>query len=131
MLDSRLKLARKGQQEEIVSWSKAEDAVLAYLPESELDLKRRNRRETKGEPKYTTIQLPYTYALLMAAHTYVTSVFFARNPIHQFSGRHGEGEQQIQCLEALIGYQVDVGRFVGPYFILMYDMLKYGVGIIE
>ncbi len=122
---------RKARFTEIVSWSKAEDAVLAYLPESELDLKRRNRRETKGEPKYTTIQLPYTYALLMAAHTYVTSVFFARNPIHQFSGRHGEGEQQIQCLEALIGYQVDVGRFVGPYFIWMYDMLKYGVGIIE
>lgn len=131
MLDSRLKLAHKGQAERHEAWQKAEDSVLAYVPESALDSQRRFAREQHGEPKYTTIQLPYTYALLMAAHTYVTSVFFARNPIFQFSGRHGESEQQVQALEALIGYQVDVGRFTGPYFIWMYDMLKYGVGVIE
>lgn len=131
MLDSRLKLALKGQSTQQDAWTKAEDSVLAYLPESELDVNRRIRREDKGEPQYTTIQLPYTYALLMSAHTYITSVFFARNPIHQFSGRHGESEQQVQALEALISYQATVGRFLGPYFIWMYDMLKYGIGILE
>lgn len=130
-LESLLKLAQRGQQTQHEAWSKAEDAVLAYVPESELDARRRARRDDQGVQSYTTLQLPYTYALLMSAHTYITSVFFARNPIHQFSGRHGEGEQQIQCLEALIGYQVDVGRFLGPYFIWMYDTLKYGIGVIE
>jgi hypothetical protein len=131
MLASRLKIALNGQQTQHDAWSKAENAVLAYIPESDLDAARRSARENSGIPSYTTIQLPYTYALLMSAHTYITSVFFARNPIHQFSGRHGEGEQQVQALEALIGYQVDVGKFVAPYFVWMYDMLKYGTGVIE
>jgi hypothetical protein len=131
MLDSRLKIAHRGQETKHEAWSKAENSVLAYIPESELDAKRRTSREDRGEPRYTTIQLPYTYALLMAAHTYLTSVFFGRNPVHQFSGRHGEGEQQIQMLEALVAYQVDVGRFLGPYFVWMYDTLKYGVGVVE
>lgn len=65
----------------------------------------------------------------MSAHTYWTSVFFARNPVHQFQGRHGEGEQQVQALEALLGYQVEVGEFMGPYYIWMYDIGKYGLGV--
>jgi hypothetical protein len=91
---------------------------------------RRNRRDNAGETSYTTIQIPYSYGILMSAHTYWTSVFFARTPVHQFMGRHGEGEQQTQALEALISYQVEVGEFMGPYYIWLYDAGKYGCGII-
>src|SRR5678815_5422540 len=66
----------------------------------------------------------------MSAHTYWTSVFFARNPVHQFAGRHGEGEQQVQALEALISYQVEVGEMMAPYYIWLYDAGKYGLGIL-
>jgi hypothetical protein len=66
----------------------------------------------------------------MSAHTYWTSVFFARAPIHQFSGRHGEGEMQVQAMEALISYQVDVGQMMVPYYVWLYDAGKYGVGIL-
>lgn len=114
-------------QEEI--WRKAEEKTLAYLPEQEADRVRRTRRDNAGKPTYTTIMLPYSYALLMSAHTYWTSVFFGRSPIHQYSGRHGESEMQIQALEALVDYQVEVGRLLGPYYIWLYDAGKYGVGI--
>lgn len=131
MLEARLKLAQKAQITRHVAWQKAEDTVLAYVPESDLDAKRKSAREGNGEPKYTTIKLPYTYALMMAAHTYLTSVFFGRSPVHQFTGRHGEGEQQVQALEALISYQVEVGEMMGPYYLWLYDSLKYGVGVLE
>lgn len=131
MISTRLKLAQKAQSTRHNAWMKAEDTVLAYVPESDLDQKRRTAREDRGEPKYTTIKLPYTYALVMAAHTYLTSVFFGRSPVHQFAGRHGEGEDQVEALEALIGYQVEVGEMMGPYYLWLYDSLKYGVGIIE
>lgn len=129
-IESRIKLAENEQQTRHENWRKAEDATLAYIPESEADSVRRVAREDKGEPKYTTIQIPYTYAVLMSAHTYWTSVFFARSPIHQFSGRHGEGEQQVQAMEALIGYQAEVGGMVGPYYIWLYDAGKYGLGVL-
>jgi len=130
-LSSRLKLAKHGQSLRHTAWQKAEDTILAYVPESDLDAKRRSARESSGEPKYTTIKLPYTFALIMAAHTYLTSVFFGRSPVHQFSGRHGEGEGQVQAMEALVAYQVEIGEMMGPYYLWLYDSLKYGVGVVE
>jgi hypothetical protein len=129
-IDSRIQLAKREQQTRHENWRKAENSTLAYIPESEADAVRRSSRDNDGEPRYTTIQIPYTYAVLMSAHTYWTSVFFARSPIHQFNGRHGEGEMQVQAMEALIGYQVEVGGAVGPYYIWLYDAGKYGLGIL-
>lgn len=123
----RIKAAESAQTDRHKKWKEAEERVLAYLPESEADARRRTRREG-GEPMYTTIQLPYSYALLMSAHTYWTSVFFARSPVHQFSGRHGETEQQTQALEALIDYQTQ--QMLAPYYIWLYDAAKYGLGIL-
>lgn len=128
-LEDRIKFGLRVQTQFHDTWQKAEDAALAYLPESEMDALRRNDRE-RGNPRYTTIQIPYSYALLMTAHTYWTSVFFARTPIHQFAGRHGEAEQKVQAMEALINYQCDVGQMMAPYYIWLYDVGKYGVGIL-
>jgi hypothetical protein len=129
-VSSRVNLAQKNQSSRHERWRRAEELVLAYIPESEADATRRHDRDARGTPRYTTIMLPYTYALLMSAHTYWTSVFFARTPVHQFAGRHGETEQQILALEALISYQVDVGEFLAPYYIWLYDTGKYGMGVL-
>lgn len=128
-LDQRIKIAKRGQQNRHEKWRMAENNVMAFVPESDIDALRRSRRDN-GTPAYTTIMLPYTYANLMAFHTYITSVFFARTPVHQFAGRHGETEQQTQALEAMIAYQVDVGVIMGPYYIWFYDAGKYGLGVV-
>src|SRR3990167_5764898 len=59
-------------------WIKDEEAALAYLPEKDIDAARRLKREVKGETQYTTIQIPYSYAVLMSMHTYWTTVFIDR-----------------------------------------------------
>ena len=130
MIDARIKMALQEHSRKYQKWREAEERTLAWMPEQTYDNVRRNKRQALGIPSYTTIQIPYTYAVLMSAHTYWTSVFFARNPIHQFMGRHGEGEQQTQALEALIGYQVEVGEFLGPYYIWLYEAGKYGAGVV-
>jgi hypothetical protein len=107
MIQSRVRLAQKDRTNQEDVWRRAEERTLAYVPESEVDAVRRNSRNNSGKQSYTTIMLPYSYALLMSAHTYWTSVFFGRSPIHQYSGRHGESEMQTQALEALIDYQVE------------------------
>jgi len=110
-------------------WREAEERTLAYLPERDVDSVRRAAREG-GLPQYTTIQIPYSYAVVMAAHTYLTSVFLGRDPVFQFTGRHGETQQAVQALEALISYQCLVGRFLPYIYTWLYDALKYGTGII-
>lgn len=129
-LEARIKYSDKKRSDQIRKWEMAEDSALAYMPETDDDNLRRADRENGGNPRYTTIQIPYSYATLMTAHTYLTSVFFARSPVHQFTGRHGETEQQVSALEAMISYQVESGGHLVPYYIWIYDSGKYGAGIL-
>jgi hypothetical protein len=110
-------------------WKDAEERILAYIPERDVDAARRAERES-GMPSYTTIQVPYTYAVVMAAHTYLTSVFMGRDPVFQVSGRHGEPQMSVQAMEALLAYQLLVGRMLPYLYTWLYDSLKYGIGII-
>jgi hypothetical protein len=125
----RIKLSKAQLSKRHEEWIKAEERTLAYLPERDIDALRRSVREG-GKPQYTTIQIPYSYSVLMSAHTYWTTVFMSRTPILQYSGRHGETEQQIQALEAIIDYQLTVGRMMVPLYIWLLDVGKYGVGIV-
>lgn len=129
-ISSRVRMAMHGREERKEKWQRAEELTLAFVPEQEADVVRRLNRTNSGIPAYTTIQVPYSFAVLMSAHTYWTSVFFSRSPIHQFSGRHGEAEMQVQAMEALISYQVEVGQALGPYYIWLYDAGKYGCGVL-
>lgn len=127
---SRVRASEREIGAKMEKWSQAEDKALAYIPETEVNRLRRTKREN-GLPDYTTIQIPYSYAVLMSAHTYLTSVFMGRNPIQQFSARHGETQQQVQAVEALQDYQMLVGKIIVPLYIWLYDALKYGIGVGE
>lgn len=126
---SRVMASERKLQTHHKKWREAEERTLAYLPEREVDTLRKADREG-GLPTYTTIQIPYTYAVLMSAHTYLTSVFFSRNPVFQFDGRHGETQMNIQALEAIMGYQTLVGAWLVPLYTWLYDAGKYGVGVV-
>lgn len=129
-LEARIKYSEQKRSDRLKKWEQAEDRTMAFLPEQDEDALRRAAREGKGQTTYTTMQIPYSYATLMTAHTYMTSVFFSRSPVHQFAGRHGETEQQVSGLEALISYQVETGAHLVPYYLWIYDCGKYGVGIL-
>lgn len=125
---NRKKLSETEVTKRKTFWDRADEECMAYIPEKEADAIRRTTRDA-GEPQYTTLQIPYSYALLMSAHTYWTSVFLSRTPVLQFSGRHGESEQNIQAVESLMDYQTQVGGHLPPYYIWLYDAGKYGLGV--
>lgn len=108
---------------------KADEQFIAYIPETEVNGKKRVLRES-GTPQYTTLEIPYSYAVLMTIHTYLSSVLLARSPILQFQGRHGESEDKCAAMEALIDYQVQVGEMLVPLYIWIMDSLKYGLGVL-
>lgn len=128
--EQRIRYSERKRSDRLKQWQQAEDKTLAFLPEQDEDAMRRASRDSKGTTTYTTMQIPYSYATLMTAHTYLTSVFFSRSPVHQFAGRHGETEQQVSAMEALVSYQVETGAHLVPYYIWLYDAGKYGVGIL-
>lgn len=125
----RWKLSRDKMSERYKIWEDAEKKFVAYMPATEADKKREKKREA-GTPQYTTIEIPYSYAQLLAAHTYWTSVFLGRTPVFQYTGRHGEAEHKVQALEAVMDYQLNVGKMMVPMYIWLLDVGKYGMGIV-
>lgn len=111
-------------------WRKAEEAFLSYLPEKESDRIRKSKTNLQGDPQFTTIYMPYDYAMLMSAHTYWTSVFLGRNPIYQYQGTHGAAQSAELAVEAIVNYQVNVGRMSPSKYVWLLDVGKYGVGVI-
>jgi hypothetical protein len=109
-------------------WEANEEQYLAYMPARVVDSLRDSARDA-GEPQYTTIEIPFSYAILLTAHTYITSTLLARSPVQQVTGRHGEAQQCEAAIEALLDYQLNVGCHLVPMYVWTLDALKYGIGI--
>jgi hypothetical protein len=128
-LQARYNMSRRDMEKMHKKWREAEERAVAYIPERDVDAVRRASREA-GKPQFTTVAIPMSYATLMAAHTYWTSVFMSRTPVFQYAARHGETPLNEQAVEALIDYQVNVGAMLVPFYIWLLDVGKYGIGIL-
>lgn len=124
----RIKMSRDAMSRRYDQWATNEDQFKAYIPEKDADALRRTQRTQQGKPQYTTIEVPYSYSVGMTMHTYFTSVFLSRSPVLQYTGRHGESDMQVQAVEALIDYQLNVGMNMVPLFMWLFDPIKYSVG---
>jgi|SRR5687768_4904270 len=125
----RLKIARSGLSQRSDKWSENEDMLKAYIPASENDELRKQSRRS-GQPQYTTIEVPYSYAMMLTLHTYLASIFLSRTPIMQVTGRHGESQQAEQSIEALLDYQLTAGGGLPALYVWLLDPLRYGHGVI-
>ena len=129
-ISDRLLLSSREMEHYHPQWDRAEECFVAYLPTTEDDRIRKSKRDNEGKPQYTTIKIPYSYAALMTAHTYYSTIFMGRDPIFQMQGRHGEAQTAEQCVEALLAYQMSVGQNMVPLYIWLLDVGKYGLGVI-
>lgn len=111
-------------------WDRLDERVLAYIPETQLEHYLRLKREDGGLPQYTTIHIPWSLAILLSMHAYLVQVFLARSPVFQYQGRHGEADLKVLKVEALMDYQMQVGGIMVPLFTWLYDVSKYGLGIV-
>lgn len=125
----RISMSRQDMSERYEDWKANEEIFLAYMPESDNDALRKQKRKG-GSPQLTRFQIPYSYAVALTAHTYWTSVFLSRDPVFQYSGRHGEPMNKVQAVEALMNYQVQVGGMMTPLYIWLLDPTKYGFGVV-
>lgn len=121
----RVKASAEQHSTRATAWRKMEELFVGYLPEKEDDALRRVAREG-GTPEYTTIQVPYSYAVATAAHSYWCNVFLSRVPVYQFAGMTDEGENGVLAVEALMHYQLYKARQLANLYIWLQDAAKYG-----
>jgi hypothetical protein len=125
----RFDLSEREMMKYYDTWRDAEERFVAYRKVTDGDEARKVKRDD-GNPQFTTIEIPYSYAMLMTAQTYWTTVFLGRSPIFQYSARHGESQDQVMGVEALMDYQLMVGEMMVPLYIWLLDQGKYGLGVI-
>lgn len=111
-------------------WDLADETLRAYVPETELTSKQRHSKKQNREFDYISLELPYSFAIIMTAHTYWTSVFLGRSPVFQFTARHGEAQDSVIAVEAIMDYQLLVGQQLPTLYNWIYDLAKYGLGIV-
>lgn len=129
-LRARLKMSEQRMSTRWSQIAKAEEQFQAYIPEQDVDAVRRLQREQSGVPDYRTIEIPYSYAVAMTAHTYYSSVFLARNPVLALTGRHGEGEMKRLATESLLSYQFIGAGMALPSYVWLLDPSKAGFGVV-
>ena len=125
----RRKMSFDGMSTRYSAWSDMEERFRAYIKPTEGDTKREQLKK-EGKTQYVTLVVPYDYAILLTLHTYISSVFLARNPIFQYDARHDETSAQVDAVEAVINYQQTVGEWLVPLYVWLMDGPKYGLGII-
>lgn len=126
-LNERVRLSQRKMEERYEEWDRVEKEMVSYMPKADAERKAKQRGE---EADFTQIKIPYSYGMLLTSHTYYTSVFLGRSPIHQVMGLHGEGQQQTLAHEALLNYQVTKGGHIPHYMVWLLDVAKYGVGFL-
>jgi len=125
-LAERKNRATKKNRGRIQAWEEQEKLAQGIVHLSEIEKKK--VREEKIS--YVTVQVPYSYGMMMSAHTYYSSVFLSRSPVFQFEGMQAETEQSEQAVEALINYQLSTTNAQYEIFLWLYDACKYGLGIL-
>jgi hypothetical protein len=125
----RFRLSYDSMSRRYDAWKIQEERAKAYINLSTNDRVRKELRKT-GKPQYVTLDIPYSYAMLLTAHTYWTSVLTGRSPIFQYQGNNGQAQTSEQGLEALINYQVSASDMALVLSLWLMDTGKYGLGVI-
>ena len=127
---SRRKFSMRKMQDYHNRWDDQDRTIRAYVPETEVSNAKKNSKRFKREFDYISLELPYSFAVIMTAHTYWSTVFLSRSPVFQFTGRHGEPQNQVMAVEAIMDYQLSVGKQLPVLYNWLYDFSKYGLGIV-
>lgn len=127
-----LDMVRERYQLSYDDMSKRWPAWRKILKESESvfdieEIKRQNKSRSDNDME---IKVPFTWAMQQTAVMYLTSVFLARNPVFQYTARHGEGQDNVIALESLIDYQVNVGEMIPALYSWLNDSVQYGLGVV-
>lgn len=123
----RVKLSEQAMSNHFDRWRMTEKYYMLYKQKNKVDYEA-VQKFAEGETEYTSVVMPYSYAMLLTAHTYMANVFLNRPAVFQVEGVNGDGVNKEMAMEAMLQYQVKQGEMDVPMFIWLLDVLRYGVG---
>ena len=125
----RYRMSKRALETRHTKWRADEARFQAFVPETEAEANRKALRATTGQPQQTNLIVPYTYAIQMTMHTYLSSVYLGRDPIFQFEGTDSGGAAGKMALESAIRWTLKQGKSVPRYYLHLMDLSKYGMAV--
>lgn len=126
---SRVRMSESSVSDHHDRWRRTEQYYMMYKRKTKKDLEAGNKK-AEGEGDFESYVMPYSYAQLLTAHTYMVNVFLNRSPVFPVESNNGDGAEKELTMESLLQYQVRSGKMEPQLLVWLLDPLRYGVGFL-
>ena len=128
----RLRLSEDRMRGFYPRWQSNERRLQAYITLKDYeDLLRVQKNDAGRSPTPVDIVIPYTYATINTACTYLLHTFMGREPIFQISSNNPAMVQNAHNMEVKLQYDCYHNRFAKHFWQFCMDQMVYGFGALR
>ena len=110
-------------------WNFGEERTQAYIPMQDYEqLVKAMQQKGASPPEPIQVVVPYSYATLHAAATFIAQVLFARRPLFPLQASRGSTVDKARRMEQALQYNIDASRGAEQLWQFVWDSLIYGFG---
>jgi hypothetical protein len=128
-LDAMLKFSEDAMSQNYSRWNFMERKVQAFVQQQDYDMLMDSIKQ-KGvlPPEPIQVIVPYTYATLHAAATYISSVLVGRKPVFNLNAARGAAVDNARNMEQVLQYNLDESTGHEMLWQQIWDGLNYSFG---
>lgn len=113
-------------------WNFAEQRVQAFTSMEDYERLMQSLQEPDAlPPEPISVIVPYSYATLHAAATYIHSVLLGRKPVFPLLATRGTEIERARRMEIALQHNLDASRGQETLWQLIWDPLIYGFGVVK
>lgn len=132
-LDAMLRFSENAMRHHYSRWNFMERKTQAYLADQDYEKLLNSIRDKKGEipPEPIQVVVPYTYATLHSAATFIASVLMGRKPMFPLAGIRGTASERARYMEQALQQNLDASMGQETLWQLIWDSLVYSFGCVR
>lgn len=113
-------------------WNFAEQRIQAFTSMEDYERLMQSLQEADAiPPEPVSVIVPYSYATLHAAATYIHSVLMGRKPVFPLLATRGTETERARRMEIALQHNLDASRGQETLWQLIWDPLIYGFGCVK
>lgn len=125
----RINLSEQRMSSRYEDWRRLERKYLLYRQPNDKD-QAAEVASRNGDDSYRSIDVSFSYTLMMTAHAYYANTFLNRPVIFPVDSLNGDGAIKEQMVESLLQYQVRAGNMIPNLMVWLLDVSRYGISFI-
>lgn len=131
-LNSYFEFSKNQMQQHHPRWNWQELRIQAYIKHPNYkDLITALQNNMGAPPEPIKVIVPYSYATLHAAATYIFSILFGRRPIFPLLATRGTATDKVRYMEAALQSNLEQAKGYQAGWQLIWDSLVYDAGIVR